>query len=188
MAVRRLIATLLLLPVLAACSDDEPGSSDTGDPTTPATSDPTPTETPPPTEPPEAGEKTEAGAKAFVKYWIETLNYSGKTGDTEELRRIGSSSCRSCASILDLIDGVYADGGKIIGEGWEPKRLRMSTSGVGDRIEVRAVVRINPQVIRHGDGSPADRFPGNAKAIARFELKWSATRWTVAEMFQGRTT
>lgn len=179
MAVRRLIATLLLLPVLAACSDDEPGSSGSGDPTTPATSDPTPTETPPPTEPPEAGEKTEAGAKAFVEYWIQALNFAMRTGDTSVLDELSTATCSSCDSMRKTIEDIYTSGGEIRSVGWKLDRFSGIEMADGGTYRVGVVLDLPSEVVLRADEEP-ERHPELQDAIASLTLIWDQSDWRIA--------
>ena len=184
MAVRRLIATLLLLPALASCSDDEPGSSGSGDPTSPATSEPTPTGTPPPTEPPEASEHTAAGAKAFVEYWVTLYSAAVASGDTEALIEISTPACRACRRITSLIESIYTEGGSVESDGWEVVRHDSATLTSANTATVHTVLTLHPERIQRPD-EPVERHPGAPRAEMTFDLDWESSRWTMHEIYQG---
>ncbi len=80
-------ATLVLaLPILAACSDDPPSASPP--PSASSSSAPTESASPsgPPTLPAAAKGTTPAAAKAFVRYYVDLINYGLETLDSEPLR------------------------------------------------------------------------------------------------------
>ncbi len=181
MAVRRLIATLLLLPALASCSDD-PDSSGSGDPTSSVTPEPTPTETPP-TEPAEAGDRTKAGAKAFVEYWVETLNYAASTGDTVGFSSLASDACRSCVEINDLIANTYDKGGYIRSDGWRVVKV-VSVESSARRMTVQADLEFAPETIVASDGAEPQERSGSTEG-ATFILSWAADRWKLQQFAQG---
>jgi len=66
---------------------------------------------------------SEKSAMAFVRHWVDTLNYAGTTGDTSELNELSGSACKSCVGIINKIDRVYAHGGYFRGEGWSIKSI-----------------------------------------------------------------
>lgn len=182
MVVRRLVAALLFLPVLVSCSDDDPDSPDAGDPTTPVTSA-TPTETPPPTEPPEAGDRTKAGAKAFVEYWVATLNYAAATGETTEFAGLGTASCNSCNEIARLVDSTYEDGGYIRSHGWRVIGVP-SIERAGRTMVVLADLKFAPETTVPWEGADPE-FRAGAIEGATFELTWSSSGWLLDQFSQG---
>lgn len=80
-------------------------------PTSPAP--PAPPSTPtPPTMPPEARGTSAASAKAFVRFYVEMINFATSSGDIEALRALDDGSCRSCAAVAKRINDVYDSGGE----------------------------------------------------------------------------
>jgi len=101
--------------VLAGCADDRVRPSDT----LPPTSSPTPTATEttedvpgPPGYPfpPEALEYTEAGALAFFNYYIDLLNKTTETLDSEPIRLLSGSECFGCQDQIEMYDADRAAG------------------------------------------------------------------------------
>jgi hypothetical protein len=109
--------------VLAGCADDRVRPSDT----LPPTSSPTPTATEttedvpgPPGYPfpPEALEYTEAGALAFFNYYIDLLNKTTETLDSEPIRLLSGPECFGCERQVDMYNedraaGYQYEGGAI---------------------------------------------------------------------------
>ncbi|MCW2836497.1 MAG: hypothetical protein JWQ15_611, partial [Marmoricola sp.] len=61
-----------------------------------------------PVMPAAARAKTKAGAEAFVRHYVDVLNYAGLSGDTQPLRRLHISICTRCEAIADGIAQTYA--------------------------------------------------------------------------------
>jgi hypothetical protein len=113
--------------------------------------------------PPEARGTTPAAAEAFVRHWVEVLNYSGPAGDSRQLRRISGSDCLDCDAIADAIQDVSRRGGRIAGRGWTVLRLRPSPGSRSSHWVVRADVQVHPQtVVPTRDGTP-QRFAGGKR-------------------------
>ena len=105
----------MLALVLAGCTDDRVRPSDT----LPPTSSPTPTATEttedvpgPPGYPfpPEALEYTEAGALAFFNYYIDLLNTTTETLDSEPIRLLAGADCFGCERRVEMYDADRAAG------------------------------------------------------------------------------
>ena len=58
---------------------------------------------------------TRQGAADFVRLWVETLNRSGKTGDTTALEALSDPSCQSCTGLIALIHAGWSNGGHLEG-------------------------------------------------------------------------
>lgn len=97
------------LPTQPSAASSTPG---TGSPT----SSPTPTVSPTPaapTLPAAARADTPAGAESFARFWLQTLDYATRTGDTQLLRKL--ADCPGCNSIADGIDQLSQQGGRATG-------------------------------------------------------------------------
>jgi hypothetical protein len=106
--------------MLAACNDsDNPRPAPL--PTTTTEKSTTPT---PPPLPPTANGTSNASAEAFVRHFIETLNFAITTGDTGPVRRLSTEKCSSCKGVADYLDGIYSAGGNVATSGWQVKRLK----------------------------------------------------------------
>jgi Family of unknown function (DUF6318) len=118
------VSAVCLIGVLAGCSDadsDEPPDSglpskseaSSPSPTTP-TSEPSPTGPTGPSAPelPAAAKKhTKAGAIAFVRYYLDLLNYATHTGDVGPINRYSQDDCVGCQDDARFYEALYARGG-----------------------------------------------------------------------------
>ncbi|GAA1411546.1 hypothetical protein AUR04nite_01690 [Glutamicibacter uratoxydans] len=58
-----------------------------------------------PKMPDEAKKNSPSGAEAFVKYYVDLINYVSETNDTKEIKKVTSRHCKECAiSIIDPAD------------------------------------------------------------------------------------
>ena len=114
MRVRTIIVATMFSSALSlvGCSDPAPI-----EPNGPATSA-TPTQVAP-TLPEAAKDDSEEGAVAFVKHYIELLNYASDTGDVERLREASDPKCVGCNSYIELYESTYANGGYFKDSGWK---------------------------------------------------------------------
>jgi len=100
--------------VLAACSSDPAPR----EPDPPASSAPATPTVAAPTMPPQASEDSPEGAAAFVKHYVDVLNYAAATGDVEELTHLSSESCDGCQRYITLYQETYEAGGYFKGGDW----------------------------------------------------------------------
>lgn len=175
-------ALLLGSSSLASCSDNpapEPLASDTPSATATATATPSPTGAP--ALPPEARGTTRKSAVAFVRHWVDTLNYSADTLDTKHLRELSAPGCDVCFIFIDRIDQLRADKGRLEGDGWNVRELSLVPGQPAKAPVLRALVDIAPQVAVIRQGGKKHRFDG-ARAHYTFNLERHAGAWRVAAM------
>lgn len=162
----RIRATACALAVLAlllgGCTEDRVRPSDT----LPPTSSPTPTAT---TEdlpgppgypfPPEALEYTEAGALAFFNYYIDLLNKTTETLDSEPIRLLSEPNCFGCERLTETYNadrdaGYRYEGGVTgLGAGTITPQLRPLTGG-GQGAVVTAGGTQSPLTVLDTSGAP----------------------------------
>ena len=114
--------------LLAGCS----GKPTPKEPDT--TSTPSPTATPPPL-PEAATHETAEGAASFVDHYLDVLNYSAHTGDTDALRALSASGCGSCSNYLDVVDATHDAGGGYTGGDWTTGDLTVTAEGSEWRLD-----------------------------------------------------
>lgn len=156
--VAALAALSLAVPALAACSDDPPS----GSPPPTSSSSPTSSATPsgPPTMPAAAKGRTPEAAEAFVRYYVDLINYGLETLDSAPLRAFASDGCRLCDGFGDALDRLEQRGGTYEGGKWSIRSLSPSpTSEPGIRV-VQASVRIDAEHIVQA--SPSSEFRNKA--------------------------
>ncbi|MGH3365742.1 MAG: DUF6318 family protein, partial [Nocardioidaceae bacterium] len=142
---------------------------------------PSPTATPP-TMPAAAKGASEAAAKAFVRHWIDVLNYAGPAGDARELEKLSGGKCAACSAITSLIDDVDKAGGYIRGKGWSVKSIKLLGSARQRRI-VEAQVDVAPQEIRQEAGGESVHFDGGSR-LKTFWVGRSKDAWIVTRLDQ----
>ena len=119
----------------------------------------TPTETPPPM-PAAAKGDGRAAAKAFVRYYIDLINYAGVTGDTAQLRQASATQCVSCRRLIQLFDRTYDRGGYFRTAGWTVRSMLVSP---GNRVEIKIVaaeIRTSEVSWRPSHRAPEESAPG----------------------------
>jgi hypothetical protein len=133
--------------------------------------------------PAEAKGTSAEAAKAFVRYWIDSLNYAAQSGRTDHLKRLNSQTCAACVAITDFIDKVYSSGGFIHGDGWRTESAQTISHHGRDRPFVDVVVFVNPQHVRPGKGKAVKSFKGGRR-LKTFQLERAAGGWHVARLEQ----
>ncbi len=97
---------------LSACSGDPaepadpPISSSTVSPTPSPSTTPSGSSTAEPSAPPlpsPATKNSDAGAEAFVRYWVQVLNYAQRTGDADALDAISTRACDGCVGAVTAL-------------------------------------------------------------------------------------
>ncbi|UPK76769.1 DUF6318 family protein [Nocardioidaceae bacterium SCSIO 66511] len=181
MAGRRSLALIALLGcVLAGCSD---AASD--DPA------PTPTESPTsserdviasvPTLPPAARKDTLKGAEAFIRHYIELLNYAANTGDVRALHR-AARGCGGCRKYETLYRDTYARGGYMKEPGWQPSEVFAAVQGDGS---VGVLTTVRAPRMRFKLRAGAEEKVGKQDTYKlRFELRSFSGRWVVTDFGQ----
>ena len=122
-------------------------------------------------------------AKAFVRHWIDSLNYAARSGDTSGLRASSSPRCAACSAIARFIDRVYAHGGSIKGDGWQ----LLETNAVGragrKQKTIDALVRVRPQVVFNDSAAAPKRYQGGRR-LKTFWLSRSGSGWLIERLEQ----
>ncbi|RLV56900.1 hypothetical protein D9V41_03785 [Aeromicrobium phragmitis] len=125
--------------LLAGCSGAPPDEQ----PTPTATASPTHA---PPTMPELALDDSPAGAEAFVRHYIDVLNYAALTGDTSTLEELSSPECDGCRSYVDSIVETYRSGGYIRDESWRVEDVESESVEAG--VDVFAQVHVSAATFR----------------------------------------
>jgi len=190
--VKRLSVAVAVACVLVSCSADagprtapSPTTSPSPSPTTPSTSEPTREPTNKPTGPSEpelpatAKAESRAGAEAFVRYYIELLNFAGRTGNTTELKR-HASGCTSCENLASAFRRTYEQGGSYDTQGWRVYS-QFTVPGSNGAWASLLEVRQTPMTWIRKAGAEPEQFPAKRLNL-RFEVKRLSDRWSVTEL------
>ncbi|MDQ3166144.1 MAG: DUF6318 family protein [Actinomycetota bacterium] len=162
-------------PQTAPTALSAPTSAPTSTPTTEATDNPkAPIE---PVLPAGAEADSRAGAEAFVRYYIELLNYAGATGDTSSFLA-AADACESCINLADNFQRTYARGGYYRTKGWRVQALFATAAGRG----YTAVAQVAEAPIRWREAAdaPLKHLPAG-KVSLRLRLIRPHSAWLVRE-------
>ncbi len=77
-----------------------------------------------PAMPAAADGKGGSAARAFVHFWLKTLNYAIESGDSDAVAAISAPTCNECGRIVRTIDDIYGRGGRLSGGTWRMTSLR----------------------------------------------------------------
>lgn len=70
---------------------------------------------PKPVMPAEAHKETDAGARAFMRYWVDSLNYSIDTGDGTLVSPLMTKENKQFSTVIEQYHDVYSNGGWSMG-------------------------------------------------------------------------
>jgi len=116
-----------------------------------------------------------AGAKAFVRHWVDLVNYSGKSGDVTALQALNQEFCAGCRGLVRVITDAYGRGGHIEGGDWSIGNLRTLPLDFEADVAMYARGQARPQVIVHGDGS-ATKYAGGDIYLYAYVV-WTDSGW-----------
>lgn len=179
------VAVALALGVLVAAgcqSNPKPPPLETASKSTSPSPSASPTEAAP-TLPPEAMGTSEAAAKAFVRHWVEVLNYAGPAGDTEALRRLSAPDCAACTAIAKFIEEVKGAGGDIQGEGWTVRSAEVVSKRSGRTAVLDVQTVVHEQHVRTSRTADMKTFRGG-KRLKTFWLRAQGSSWIVTRLDQ----
>lgn len=137
----------------------------------------------PPSLPPEAAGTSPRAAKAFVRYWVETLNYAGSSGETELLVAASNSQCKACQAVVHTIDTTHASGGTFQGDGWIVRTIKYQPLQAKERPVLTVGVLISPQTVIASAGATPKQFEGGNRSMI-FRLDYSGGDWQVMNLEQ----
>jgi hypothetical protein len=178
---RAVVTALSVIPVLlvAGCTDDDPKPKFEPSPSSEAPTSPsTTTGTATPAMPVAAQQQSDVGAEAFVRYWIEVVNFSQRTGETSGLVGLNDVRCSGCRGIVKAIDSAYRSGGHIEGGDITAGRLRKLPLDFGAEWAAYAKAKAGPQIVVGADGTQEthDGGPFDLYAYVSWNDGWSM-RW-----------
>jgi hypothetical protein len=182
---RVLVVAAVVTLTLAACASGEPAAPtpSTGVTTqteAPATAEPAPTDSAQavPEVPAAAQKQDRPGAGAFVRYWFDLVNHAYRTGNTEPLKSLSDSDCKTCKSVVSSIEEAYSDGGSITG-GHIQVLVAVAAPLEPDGIAiVSTVYEQQPMKVLKADGAVASNHTDPERATIAFYAKYQEGRWT----------
>jgi hypothetical protein len=163
------------------------GCTSSDDPPAPA---PLPTESPSPTEsladeppsiPAKVRGKSARAAKAFARYYFDSVNLATRTGDTTQLARLGSEDCESCGAIVGNIDTIYSGGGSIESDGWHLDVATLVPGQPASSPILDLGVTQAPESVIASAGAEPEKFPGGKQPMTMYLSRKGGT-WTVTQL------
>lgn len=170
------VAAVVTVGLLSGCtSSAEPTPlPEPTDPTSPSAS----ASATPPTLPPEAEGTSPRAAKAFARHYVDLINYAARTGDTQDLRKLGAPGCVSCKAIASNIEKIYNAGGHIESHGWKVTVV----STVPAQPHLRPILDLgvvqSPESVVRAAGQSPTSFPGGKKPMTMYLVR-SGPTWQV---------
>lgn len=163
-----MVCALAVGLVVGACDPGDeptdPGTTSSSDETvteletsesseTPSADVPTPPELDQPVPPEDMGVDDRAGAAAAAEFFFAVLDFARTTGDTRLLESLSSPDCNYCASMLETIESLSADGGWIRSTGFVLDDIRVQYTDDGAGYLVRFVLDVPELTVYYGDGT-----------------------------------
>jgi hypothetical protein len=186
------ISATCLSGALAGCNDTDPDDPpDSGLPSkseTTSTSPATPTSEPTPTEasgpsapelPTTATKHTKAGAIAFVRFYLELLNYAAHTGDVRPLRQHSTSDCEACRDDAQTWSDLYSSGGWAKGGVLALKTVRATAPARPEDVYVGVTVARSHGTYKATPDAKAKSVPAD-EADLDYYLVWVHHSWRMA--------
>lgn len=193
---RRYVAACLALlccVALAGCTSETSATGGRTTMTPPATSEPTTSTTAPttatttagdpqaPKMPPLAKKQSTAGAKAFVKYYVASLNYSWATGQGLPIRRLSAQSCIACSSLANTIDKFTAAGGFQRGADWHVRRIELVPTQSARLPIARSIIHVDSGRWRSSSSGRLHQIDP-MRARDDFHLIWVRGEWRMTNV------
>jgi hypothetical protein len=187
---RALAAAAVLALALVGCSDDgqSPTSTTSSPPPTGQTTTRASTTADPGDEPPvlpdAAKAQTTAGAKAFVTYFVDTVNYGYLQQDPAPLEEASAKTCLVCRALVKNISYLKRQGGKQVGGEWAVTNIdSLATNGQSEQV-LLSTIKVQPGRSRT---SADDRFKPIPASRAFYEIHvaWSGGRWLTTDLRTG---
>lgn len=184
---RRVIVAAIVLAVClvsTSCTDGSGAVSPPGSTATIATSD-APTTSGPADGPPELPEaakaKTTAGAKAFVRYYVDVLNYSFHTQDTKTLGSLASQRCNVCGAIVTGLNRTRRSGGSQSDGAWSVNEQFSVPGQPTARPKLVANIHISSGHWRRSSSSQVIVIK-EQDLSNEFDLQWTDTGWRIGDV------
>jgi hypothetical protein len=130
-----------------------------------------------------AREQSRAGAKAFVRHYIELINYAWASGRTDELKALAAASCAVCRKSALSIEHVFTAGGSKTDGEWSVSAIAVLPTEPLQQPVVDAAISIAAGSLKESASSaPVSIQPSSSHLTFRLEWKdgWVARTWTAA--------
>jgi hypothetical protein len=177
------VGAVALLLAIAGCTDDaaSPKPLPSASSAAPSSASSSASPTGVPSMPAEARGTTAASAEAFVRHYVDLINYAMASGDTTQVTKLATANCSGCSVISKSIGAVYAKSGTVRGGRWEIRGLEPIKSTPTNAPRLRLRIHISKQVvIASPSAEPSTSVPSDGHLEVR--LARSGGAWKVREM------
>ena len=131
---------------------------------------------------PEAAKGTSAAsAKAFARFYIDSINFAARTGKTTSLATLGTTGCESCSAIQKNIERVYDAGGNIRSSGWRLTTIAVVPAQPKQRPILDLGVLQPSEVVKQTSTGPIKRYKGGRQPMT-MHLRWTHSDWSVERL------
>jgi len=176
---RRFVVGAALVLLVAGCGGDPKADPSPSTSSAPSASS-TPTATPP-ALPDAAKANTKAGAIAFVRHYIDLVNYAQATGDVDALSTVEDPNCKSCTKGREYLSRIYGSGGHIVGGTWSVRHVSAKKSGENWAVTARGDFASSDTFASRG----ADPQHANGGPAPTNFIVWHSAEWKVRAWFSG---
>jgi hypothetical protein len=145
----------LLLPGLAACSDDAPEAS----PAPSASASASESAPAAPELPAAAKGDGPKAAEAFVRHYVDLINHALETLDHRPLALASTTGCEACQYFTTALRTTKNRNGHYEGGHWRVLALEDYPHGADGEYNIRARVRIEAERVIHRQPRDVARFP-----------------------------
>ncbi|MGH3358715.1 MAG: DUF6318 family protein [Nocardioidaceae bacterium] len=129
-----------------------------------------------PTLPDGAQEDTLEGAKAFIRHYVDLLNYAANTGNVTSLRA-AARGCDGCRKYEELYESTYQNGGYMREPGWHASDMFAAVQGDGS---TGVLVTIQAPRMRYRLNRNTEEKIGRRDVYKlRFEVARRSDEWVV---------
>lgn len=180
---KHLIVLMLGLGLLSACGKEPPAAAPGASPTPAVTPSSTPTAAP--VLPEEAKANTKAGAIAFVRHYVELINYAQATGDTKALAQVESRTCESCTNGRKYLYDLYSRGGHVEGGAFHPTSVQAIGKAEDADWLVLTTLKIDPEIVKRPWQSPPAKHHKGGLELASYFVTYSGDRWSISKWTRG---
>jgi hypothetical protein len=172
---------------LAGCSGDEeagglsPSSPPADTSSAPSSSASTAPHDGPPKLPAVARQHTNAGAKAFVRYYIDVLNYAWVEGRPRALANFAADGCDLCAEFVDALARRTRRGGDQTGGTFTIDSLGVAAADSENTYLLIAQLAVSRGQSRASATSPPTQIRHDSHTL-QFRIGWRHTGWALEDL------
>jgi hypothetical protein len=135
---------------------------------------------------PPPSDYTVSAAKAFTKYWVNTLNQATTSGKTEQLLALSGPKCARCKDFAQQLKQIYSAGGHVETKGWKVTNVIPIAGENLKHPGFQVVATVSPQKVYRSKGAKPQTYAGGHQGMRMF-LTRAGDQWQVEtiEIAQG---